>query len=199
MNVRSTTPGLAAATLAALVFAGCSANHSRTASDVLACTEPTGALDAAATLEGRAGEYALTMIASGEVGQEASGRLSLHMQQGEFRQMPGVGGTMLADVTVPLYGTSNIDLDAVGAIKLGDLESDDPSSPGVLVLEQKTADANNITIRMGSFANQRGVVRFDGGFTALTVTTVGEGTFGGTWASGVQGPEASGYFCAVAR
>ncbi len=175
----------AAAALAALAFAGCSGNHVESASEVLACTAPSGSLEGGASLDGWAGDFSLTMVASGEEERIASGRLTLHAQVGELRQMPGVDGGMLSGVAVPLYGTSDIDLVAVGAIVLGDLESDDPSSPGVSVIERATDSGAEITIRLGSSANQRGVVR--------------DGSFGGTWASGIQGPDASGYFCVVSR
>lgn len=189
----------AAAALAALAFAGCSGNHVESVSEVLACTAPSGSLEGGASLDGWAGDFSLTMVASGEEERIASGRLTLHRQEGEFRQMPGVDGGMLAGVAVPLYGTTDIDLEAVGAIVLGDLGSDDPTSPGVSVIEQTAAEGVTITIRLGSSANQRGVIRFDGGYTALTVTAIGDGAFGGTWASGIQGPDASGYFCVVGR
>ena len=104
-------------------------------------------------------------------------------------------------VIVPLYGTTTVALDRVGAVKLGDLESADPMKPGVMVMEHR-AEQNSlpdIVLRFGSFANQRDITRFDGGFTALRVKWIQAGNFGGTWESGVTGPEAKGYFCAVRK
>lgn len=180
-------------------IAGCAANQNSTASDVLACAAPSGALESGESLDGWSGQYTLSMVASGEEERMESGRLTLHAHLGEFRQMPAGEGAMREDVLMPMYGVTDIDLEALGAVLLGDLASDDPASPGVLVIEQGTADGARIMIRMGSAANRRGVVRFDGGFTALTVTEIGDGSFGGTWASGIQETEASGYFCAQTR
>ena len=54
----------------------------------------------------------------------------------------------------------------------------------------------SITLRFGSLANRSDAQAFDGGFTALYVTDVSAGRFAGTWASGVTGRSATGYFCA---
>ena len=53
-------------------------------------------------------------------------------------------------------------------------------------------------LRLGSDANRLGVVRYDGGYFALTVRSLGPGGFAGTWASGGSkaGVGAEGYFCA---
>ena len=39
-------------------------------------------------------------------------------------------------------------------------------------------------LRLGADANRRGVVRFDGGYFALTVREMRAGRFAGTWSSG---------------
>jgi hypothetical protein len=50
-------------------------------------------------------------------------------------------------------------------------------------------------LRLGADANQGGLPRFDGAFTALTVTAMEADRFAGTWESGGE-EDASGYFCA---
>lgn len=103
--------------------------------------------------------------------------------------------------SVPFYGWTSIDLESIGAHRLGDLASRDPSAPGVLVLTGPVTDgatvAPAVVLRLGSQANREEIVRFDGAFTALYVRWIEENGFGGNWASGVRGPEATGEFCAM--
>ena len=101
----------------------------------------------------------------------------------------------------PLAGTSDLDPTALGGVRTGDLTTDDPEAPGVLVIERHPAHedaAAEIMLRLGSDANRLGVVRYDGGYFALTVRSLGPGGFAGTWASGGSkaGVGAEGYFCA---
>jgi hypothetical protein len=131
-----------------------------------------------------------------------TGLLALFRHEVDARQIMRADGTPEPGVQIPLYGTAKLALETVGAVRLGDLESSDPTQPGVAVLEQRFSDADsppNITLRFGSLANQRAVTRFDGGYMALRVGWVEPGAFGGTWESGVQGPSAGGHFCAFRR
>lgn len=135
-----------------------------------------------------AGEYRLLLVASSGPmsGASAGGRLTLVERD---------------SVGVPFHGWSDIDLEAIGAHRLGDVSSRSPQAPGVLVLttsDSSGPDAvNSVTFRFGSHANQAGLLLFDGAYTALYVRWIDRDAFGGDWASGVQGPEASGSFCAV--
>jgi hypothetical protein len=99
-----------------------------------------------------------------------------------------------------LYGSTDIDLQAILAVEVGALDSEDPLAPGVLVLERPVerdgGTAMEITVRLGSEANRRGMTRFDGGYTALFVRQASTGGFAGNWASGVTGQLSSGHFCA---
>jgi hypothetical protein len=95
-----------------------------------------------------------------------------------------------------LVGTADLALEDVGAVRMGELASLDPAKPGVAVLQHGEAQAPEITLRLGSLANQVGNVRFDGGYAALRVQWMESGGFGGSWESGARGPEAGGYFCA---
>lgn len=97
-----------------------------------------------------------------------------------------------------LVGSGAIDLERVGAISVGPLDSDVDSAPGVLVFAS-TGDRPGIMMRFGIGANMPGVIRPDGAFTVFDVLQVGEEGFGGAWrsASGVGWQRASGYFCAT--
>jgi hypothetical protein len=103
--------------------------------------------------------------------------------------------------SVPFYGWTSIDVESIGAHRLGDPASRDPSAPGVLVLTGPATEgatgAPAIVLRLGSQANRADIIRFDGAFTALYVRWIEEDGFGGDWASGVRGPEATGDFCAM--
>jgi hypothetical protein len=92
-------------------------------------------------------------------------------------------------------GRTELSLGEIGAIRMGEIATLDPTKPGVAVLQQETEEAA-ITLRLGSQANQIGNVLFDGGYTALQVKWIESLGFGGSWSSGVRGPEAGGYFCA---
>lgn len=105
---------------------------------------------------------------------------------------PMGGGASRAD-SVALIGWSDLNVASVGAVVAGNLTSRDVNHPGVTVLRQNST----ITVRFGSEANRRGVQRFDGAFTALTVNWSSFGSFGGRWASGLQGPDMRGTYCAV--
>ena len=141
------------------------------------CAAPTGTLAADATAAGLVGPFDLTIVATdgAQAGKRASGSLSL----------------IVADTLH--YGSTDVNLDAVGALKLGDPAAAAPAAPGVKVL----ASPGEILLRLGSDANQAGVLRFDGGYTVLRVRELGDGAFRGVWVSGVSMDQASGYFCAT--
>ena len=102
---------------------------------------------------------------------------------------------------MPLYGWTDLDPEEVGAQRVGDPASRALEAPGVLVLADTEATGPSgdrpVTLRLGSQANRSDMIRFDGAYTALYVRWIDRDAFGGEWASGVQGPEASGSFCAV--
>ncbi len=162
------------------------------------CVPPSGELAAAATLDGWAGEYTLTMAggAEGDAAASAQGTLILHQQSADLRQFSGSDGSAIPGVVAPFFGTTDVGVEAVGALRVGDLSSTDPAAPGVLVIESETAQGPSILLRFGSDANRRDMVRFDGGYTVLEVREIGDDGFSGTWTSGARGREAGGYFCA---
>jgi hypothetical protein len=149
-------------------------------------------------LDGWEGEYTLTMVggAEGEDARSVQGVLVLQEQPEAFRSFSGSDGSPIPRVASPLFGTTDVSVEVVGALRVGDLSSTDPAGPGVLVLESETAQGPSILLRFGSDANRRDVVRFDGGFTVLELNEIGEDGFSGRWNSGAQGPRAAGYFCA---
>ena len=186
----------------ALLAAACSAN--RNGGGAAECTAMEGNIVASTQAETLAGEYRLTMVATSgaESSHTVTGDLKLIPHEEDARNIRRPDGSAEPGVQVPLYGTTTIALTQVGAVPMGDLGSTDPMRPGVAVLEQRSSQEANppsITLRLGSLANQRDVTRFDGGYAALRVEWVASGRFGGSWESGVTGPEAAGYFCAFSR
>ena len=165
-----------------------------------ACVRPEGALAADASLEGRGGDYRLTMVeeVDGAPTRTVEGSLVLLTQAEPFRQFEGSAGGSIPGVTSPLFGSTDVNVEAVGAVRVGSLSSQDPASPGVLVIESETGTGPSILLRLGSDANRRDLVRFDGGYAVLTVVEITAESFRGTWSSGARGPGSAGFFCATA-
>ena len=162
------------------------------------CVEATGALGPDASLGGWAGEYTLTMVGGSEGDDPGSvhGSLVLHEQSEDLQRFAGGDGSAIPGVASPLFGTTDLGVETVGALRVGDLSSADPAAPGVLVIESETAQGPSILLRFGSDANRRDRVRFDGGFTVLELREIGSDGFSGAWTSGAQRLRAAGYFCA---
>ena len=159
------------------------------------CVTENGELDAGATLEEAAGSYRLTLVAPAAEGEQVSVSGSLHLEPN-----PAALREFAAGVSTPLYGWVDIELQAVGAVEVGDAGSRDPLRTGVLVLEQRpdAAAAPRITLRLGSLANlrtERGA--YDGGYLALHVDRLEPGSFHGRWVSGVDATRVAGHFCAA--
>src|SRR6476646_2546020 len=167
------------------------------------CRPPTGSLPRTATAEGLAGEYRVHLAATSgaSAGRSVESGLRLSPLADSLARAVVVLGVRDTTTSHPLAGTSDLDPTALGGVRTGDLTTDDPEAPGVLVIERHPAheDAGaEIMLRLGSDANRLGVVRYDGGYFALTVRSLGPGGFAGTWASGGSkaGVGAEGYFCA---
>jgi len=165
----------------------------------VACALPEGPLPADASLEGMAGVYHLTMVeeVEGAPTRAAEGSLLLLDQVDVLREFAGAAGGPIPGVTSPLYGATDVNLEDVGAVQVGSLSSEDPASPGVLVIESEAGASPSILLRFGSDANRRTLVRFDGGYTVLAVVEIAAESFSGTWSSGAQGRESEGFFCAT--
>jgi hypothetical protein len=168
--------------------------HSRRSeSDPIQCTPPSDSARLQVPAEQLAGAYRVKLVATSgpKAGQSTEGELSLQPNDSVLRAVM-IAGIRDTAASYVLYGTASLDLEAVGAARPGNLESTDPRQPGVLVVERK----GGITLRLGSEANKRDVVRYDGAYTALRATEASPDRFGGTWASGLGGQRSEGYFCA---
>ena len=163
------------------------------------CVPSEGPLAVDASLEGRAGEYRLMMVeeVDGTATRTAEGSLLLLDQVDSLREFAGGAGGSIPGVSSPLFGSTDVNVEGVGAVRVGSLSSEDPASPGVLVIESETGQSQSILLRFGSDANRRTLVRFDGGYTVLEVVAITAESFSGTWASGARGPESEGFFCAT--
>ena len=120
------------------------------------CEPVADGLDAEATLSDRAGRYHLMLIADsgGTPRRAVSGLLTLRRQT--------LDPEPLSDTATPLFGFTDFNLESVGAYRVGDPGSEDPSAPGVLVLERSEYGQRVITLRLGLDANRRDLVRYDG-------------------------------------
>jgi hypothetical protein len=159
------------------------------------CEPVPGELAAGAKLSQVEGQYDLRMAATTgkNKGATVDGRLRLTPNDTShiFRSRPG--GARDTTTRYPFYGSADIDLGAVDAVRPGDISSHDPDLPGVLAIESPNA----VMLRLGSESNRPGVLRFDGGYTVLRVRRVEADGFDGNWSSGASLPIAGGYFCAV--
>jgi hypothetical protein len=191
----------AAVLLGVLVLAGAAGQSCRGAAPAPAagvpCAPVAGPLAAGARADGLAGEFRLTLVAErgAQAGASVSGALTLRAYGGRPAPVPASAG-----VRYPLFGGTDVRLDAVGAVSAGETGRADAARPGVLVMEWPRPDApagtHNLTLRLGADANQGGQQRFDGAYMALTVTSIAADRFAGTWESGAGQPRAGGHFCA---
>jgi len=133
--------------------------------------------------------YRLTLV-RGDAGERPAwveGTLRLEPRPAELRRRE--------DWSAPLQGTAEIELEQVGAHRVGSLESDDLDAPGVLVLVDRAEPT--ILLRFGSAANRTDRQVFDQAFTVLDVLEVDDNGFAGSWRSGLFGDQVTGFFCAV--
>jgi hypothetical protein len=159
------------------------------------CGPVAGELPVGSRLDGLEGGYRLRMaaITGQNKGAAVDGRLRLEPNDtGHLFRSRLPGGTRDTTARYPYFGTAEIDLEAVDAVRPGDLAALDPDAPGVLVIESP----NEVMLRFGSEANRSDVVRFEGGYTVLRVRRIEADGFQGNWSSGGPMPTASGYFCA---
>lgn len=179
----------------------CHAAQPESRASVDSCGPASGQLPAATRADGLAGEYDLLLVTAGgpDSGKSVRGRLTLREQSDSLQRPAPVLGIQDTTTRYRYAGTAELDRDALGAMDTGDLASTDPRAPGALLIERHTfrpAAAAGITIRLGAEANRRDLVRYDGGYFALTVRRLDPDGFAGTWASGALHQAAGGYFCA---
>lgn len=159
------------------------------AAPVSACLPVADSLAPGASLAGMAGRYRLIMRQDTDDGtRSAEGTLSLWPRP--------EGSQALEGASTPLMGSAAINLDAAGAVAVRELGSEDPSAPGILVIEREAAGRPSVLLRLGSESNQQGVSTFDGAYTVLAVTRIDDNGFVGSWRSGVRARRTTGYFCA---
>lgn len=154
------------------------------------CAPTDATLQGSETLPAGGSEYRLAMFRGDATSRPAwvSGTLTLEPRPADLRR--------LNDWSVPLQGTADIDVSKVGAHDTGALDSEDPGAPGVLVLQSGSEPM--ILLRLGASANRSDETAFDGAFTVLSVRSVDDEGFSGSWRSGSFGDEVRGYFCAAA-
>ncbi|MGH7508052.1 MAG: hypothetical protein ACREMZ_01100 [Gemmatimonadales bacterium] len=180
---------------------GCRAHAGR--SEPGECQPVAGRLDPKASADEIAGEYRLTLVntAGARQGPAVSGRLWLEDYKGELRELIRPDGSQDTSVAYAAFGATDVDLSAVGAVRVGTTMSRDPLQPGVVVLVRRLSRAGNpateVTLRLGSEANRRDLVRFDGGYTALYVREISGERLAGDWSSGAGMEQAQGHFCAT--
>ena len=182
--------------VAAVVLAGCAHLKAGGPADS-ACRPVGGRLDASADTRDMAGQFVITMVATSgaRAGQAVTGLLALLPQDSALVAAEGA--------SQPLRGTTDVALDSVGAVRMGELAADDPAAPGVGVYEQRAAQtgAPTVVVRLGSGSNARGLRPFDAGHTTLYVLRITREGFAGGWASSAGSTypmrRAEGYFCAV--
>lgn len=194
----SVRPGLQSNAVAIVLLAVVGCGAPKADANETQCVEVEGSLAAGFDVAALRGEFELTLAAtSGDsAGKVVVGSLTLVRVDSALLAQVTDRAERPGDFPYALLGSMNVALEGVTAHRLGDLRSLDPMSPGVAVLVDGDSVSPRVTLRVGSQSNQVGVRLFDGAYTALRVNWAEERGFGGTWASGVRGPEAGGYFCA---
>jgi hypothetical protein len=194
---RGGCPGLRWLWLILAVSAGCHKPQAeqKVAAEEKPCESVPDGLPAVTSLGRVEGQYHLRMAATTgkSTGAAVDGRLRLAPNDTTHLFRSRLGGVRDTTTRYPFYGSVEIDLEAVDAVRPGELTSFDPDLPGVLAIESPNA----VMLRLGSESNRPGVVKFDGGYTVLRVLRVEADGFDGSWSSGASMPVAGGYFCAV--
>jgi len=164
-----------------------------------ACAPVPGLLSARADAASLVGLFQLTLMATAgrQSGHIVSGRLQL-AKLGDTTGLPRrVAASYAKEI---LNGSASIALDGVGALAPGSIQSADPKSPGVLVIEWSRDSAGvslrEITLRFGAHANEGGPPPFDGTHMGLFVRAITATQFAGNWDSGTPDASAGGHFCA---
>ena len=165
------------------------------------CAAPSSELPRSATGAGLGGEYRLRLVATAgpRSGEAVNASLRLAPLADSLQVPAPMLGVQDTTTRYALAGSTDLDPALVGGVATGDYASTDPTAPGVLVIERHpgaTGAPASVMLRLGALANRRGVVRFDGGYFALTVRRIDTDGFAGTWSSGTARQGAAGYFCA---
>jgi hypothetical protein len=142
------------------------------------------------------GTWRLTLVASfgSMTGQSVQGEMTLRGQDSLLRRVERPGSTV---VTVPVIGAADIALEAVGARRIGDLQSLEPARPGLAIWVSHGADGGvSAVLRIGQEEIHPTLLQIEGAYTVLYLREVSSDAMRGGWASGVMQEEAHGHFCA---
>src|SRR5690606_28529690 len=136
------------------VLAGCRSVPSREPT----CEPASGPLPATADAATLSGEYRLRMERPGNSAPTiVVGSLTLVPTDDSLRYGLTRGGNIDSSIVQPLHGTTDIDLEAVGALTAGDTRSTEPRWPGVLVVQWPAPPSGTqIVLRLGAEGNRRG-------------------------------------------
>jgi hypothetical protein len=189
---------IAACLAAALACAGNSRPGKAASGD--GCLPVEGRLAADVPWDSLPGSWRLTLVATAgpKAGTRVEGTMTLQARDPAVRRMESPGSTV---ITVPIFGTTDVALEEVGAVRIGNVESADSSQPGLAIWVSEVPDRSvSAVLRIGQEALRTDIVRFDGGYTALFLQEVSSSSIRGGWKSAVTPMESSsGHFCAVRR
>ena len=190
--------GMRSGALALVLLASNACGARRAEIEIPQCTVREGELAGGVDAGSLVGGYRLILVAAGgeRADQRAEGELVLMTVDSAALLTRVSSDLSQAKGTYQLVGKADLPLESVGAVRMGDLASLDPSGPGVAVMQRGSPEAPEMTLRLGSLANRIGSTLFDGGYAALRVRWIEAYGFGGSWASGVRDEEATGHFCA---
>jgi hypothetical protein len=163
------------------------------------CLPVEGRLAAGVPWDSLSGRWRLTLVATAgpRAGSRVAGLMTLQVRAPEVRRMDAPGSAV---ITVPVMGSSDIAVESVGAVRIGNVQAADPTQPGLAIWVTEGPDsAVSAVLRIGQEPLRTDIVRFDGGYTALFLREVSSTRIRGGWTSAVsvREPAASGHFCAV--
>lgn len=149
------------------------------------------------------GTYAVTFVATAGLrsGHTIAGQLTLRPQDPSLVTTLPHDGTV---ITQPFIGQLDMELDSIGAVRMGDPMAADSSLPGVAfyVSHRPNGEASGVIGRVGSASNSRGPSGMDAGHFTLFVRRISADGIWGGWTSnpgagGFITPDARGHFCAL--
>ena len=184
-----------------LAVAACGARGSRVAPPPDDACRPVAATPlGAAPWDSLPGQWRLTLVAtSGRMaGRVAQGNLTLIAEEESLRRVDRPGPNV---VTVPVVGSTDLSVEEVGAVRLGDLRSADPRRPGTSIWVSIGPDGGTSAVmRVGQEEIGTRLQPVDAAYTVLYLRRVSGSAILGGWASGGgggAGEVASGHFCAA--
>ena len=182
-----------------VLAAGC---HHRGHTSEAACLPVAADSGAALQVDEMPGTYTVTFVATAgsREGRQAVGRMILRPQDAGLVRVEHADTSVV--VRQPTIGQLDLALEEVGAARIGDPMSQSDSMPGVgfYVTQLRGGAVTAVVARVGSGANVRGLLMFDGSYFSLFVRQAGGGRIAGEWRSGtgeMNVTEARGYFCAA--